>query len=95
MICCAMGALAVATGAIGWRRFRRFLHWRLNAQLVLAPIALALIAITITGLAAEHLRHHTAYAGNEQVLLTDLGAPPLCRGGSPADRISDTASIEE
>jgi len=43
----------------------------------------------------EHLRHHAAYAGDEQVLLTDLGALPFCRGEAPADRITDTASIEE
>jgi len=43
----------------------------------------------------EHLGHHAAYAGDAPSLRTDLGALPLCRGGSPADRITDIASIEE
>jgi multisubunit Na+/H+ antiporter MnhG subunit len=95
MICCAMGAVALATGAIGWKRFRRFLHWRLNAQSALTALVVAMITIAIAGLVAEHLRHHAADAGDEQVSLTDLGALPFCRGGSPADGITDTASIEE
>lgn len=93
MLCCAMGIAAVATGAIGWRRFRRFLSWRLDAQSALAAVVVAMIAITITGLAAGHLRHHAAYAGDGQTLLT--GLVPLCRGGAVADRITDIASTEE
>jgi|SoiMethySBSTD1v2_1073268.scaffolds.fasta_scaffold02698_16 hypothetical protein len=91
MLCCAMGIAAVATGAIGWRRFRRFLSWRLDAQSALAAVVVAMIAITITGLG--HLRHHAAYAGDGQTLLTGLA--PLCRGGAVADRITDIASTEE
>jgi hypothetical protein len=55
-----------------------------------------MITIAIAGLAVEHLRHHATYAdGNEASLLTDLGTLPLCRGGAPADRPTDIASIEE
>jgi len=95
MLCCAMGVAAVATGAIGWRRFRGIFFWRLDAQSAMAAVVVAMIAITITGLTMEHLGHHAAYAGDAQSLLTDPGALPLCRGGSPADRITDIASIEE
>jgi hypothetical protein len=96
MICCAIGAAAVATGAVGWRRFRRFHSWRPSKQLALAAGLMAMITMTIAGLAVEHLRHHTAYAnGNEASLLTGLGTLPLCRGGAPADRPTDIASIEE
>jgi hypothetical protein len=96
MLCCAAGVAAVATGAIGWRRFRRFLCGRLNAQSLLAAGAAAVVAITVIGLAVEHVRHHAAHArGIDTALITDPGAPPLCRGGAPADRIADIARIEE
>lgn len=94
MICCAVGVAAVATGAIGWRQFRRFLEWRLNAQSLLAAPVMAIAIMTMTGLAAEHLLRH-AHAADEQALLTDPGALPLCRGGAPIDRVTDIASLEE
>lgn len=96
MLCCAVGVAAVATGAIGWRRFRRFFHGRLNAQSILTTAILALSITTATALAVEHFSHHAAHAsGSDMVLLTDPGALPLCRGGTPADRITDLASIKE
>ena len=94
MLCCAAGVAAVVTGAIGWRRFRRFLRWRGNAQPVLAIVVLAAVAITVAGLALEHLGHHAAYAGEAQALLADPGTLPTC-GAASADIITDTASIEE
>lgn len=94
MICCAVGVAAVATGAIGWRQFRRFLEWRLNAQSLLAAPVMAIAIMTMTGLPAEHLLRH-AHAADEQALLTDPGALPLCRGGAPIDRVTDIASLEE
>jgi hypothetical protein len=94
MLCCAVGVAAVATGAIGWRQFRRFLHWRLNAQSLLAASVMVIAIITMTGLAAEHFLGH-AHAADEQALLTDPGALPLCRGGSLGGRVTDIASIEE
>ena len=94
MICCAVGAAAIATGAIGWRQFRRFLVWWLNAQSLLAATVMMVAIMTMTGLAAEHFLHH-AHAADEQALLTDPGALPLCRGGPPVDRVADIASIEE
>jgi hypothetical protein len=93
MICCAVGVTAVATGAIGWRQFRRSLVWRLNTQSLLAASVMAIAIMTIAGLAAEHFLRHAHAA--EQALLTDPGALPLCRGGSPTDRATDIASIEE
>jgi hypothetical protein len=96
MLCCAVGVAAVATGAIGWKRFRRFLCGRLNAQSALAAAAVAMIAVTIAGLTVEHFRHHAAYASDSNTaLLIDHGAPALCRGRSPADRITDIASTRE
>ena len=95
MICCAMGVAAVAGGAIGWRRFRRFLTWHLNAQSALTAVVVVMAMMTIAGLGEEHLRHHAAYAGDEQSLLIDLGALPLCRGASPAGLATNIASIEE
>ena len=92
MFCCAVGVAAVATGAIGWRRFRRFLDECLAAQTLLA--ATAVIALTATGLIAEHFFRHAHHA-NETALLSDPGALPLCRGNAPLDRITDLASIEE
>ncbi len=95
MLCCAMGVAAVATGAIGWRRFRRLLCERLNAQSLLAASAATAIVMTITGLAAQHYWHHAAHAsGGDTALMSDPGALPLC-GGAPGDRITDIASIEE
>jgi hypothetical protein len=95
MLCCAMGVAAVVTGAIGWRRFRRFFYGRLNAQSILAVAVLALSIMTGTTLAVEHFSLHAAHAsGSDVALLTDPGALPLCRG-TPADRITDLASIEE
>ena len=94
MLCCAAGIAAVATGAIGWRRFRRLLRWRGTAQSALAAVVLAVVAITVAGLAVEHLSHHAAYAGEEQALSAEPGVLPTC-GAAPADSITETASIEE
>lgn len=96
MICCAIGAAAVATGAVSWRRFRRLHGWRPSKHLALAGGLMAMITMMVAGLAVEHLRHHGAYAdGSEASLLTGLGTLPLCRGGAPADGPTDLASIEE
>ena len=95
MLCCAIGAAAVATGAIGWRRFRRFVAWRLTSQTVLTAVVVAMVTMTAAGVVVDHLRHHAAYAADGQTALTDLGTPPLCRGGSPAGRTGIIASIEE
>jgi hypothetical protein len=96
MFCCAVGVAAVATGAIGWRRFRRFLYPRLTAQSFIAASAVAAIALVSIGLLAEHFFRHAAHAdANETALLSDPGALPLCRSSAPADRITDLASIEE
>ncbi|WP_162917524.1 hypothetical protein [Dongia deserti] len=95
MLCCAVGVAAVATGAIGWRRFRRFFPERLNAQSLLAAAVTATIVLSITALTVEHFSHHAAYASDSTALLRDLGSLPLCRSGTPADRITDLASIEE
>jgi hypothetical protein len=87
MLCCAVGVAAVATGAIGWRRFRRFLHAPLKAQSLLAAGAAAVV-ITVAALTIEHFRHHAAHASGPESALD--GA--LCRG---TDRTTNTASIEE
>ena len=90
MICCAaVGVAVVATGTIGWRRFRRFLPHRMNAQSILTGSAAAMVMITIAGLGLEHVRHHAV----DGTLAGDSTALPLCRAGS-ADR-TDIASIEE
>ena len=96
MLCCAMGVAAVATGAIGWRRFRHFFHGRLSAQSILSAAALAMSTMTGTALAVDHFLHHAADAsGGDMALLADLGALPLCRDSAPSDRITDLASIKE
>ena len=94
MLCCAMGVAAIATGAIGWRRFRRLLCGRLNAQSLLAASAATVIAMTITVLEAQHYWHHAAPSSGGDIASSDPGALPLC-GGTPGDRITDIASIEE
>jgi hypothetical protein len=94
MICCALVVATVATEAIGWRQFRRFLGWRLNAHSLLAASVIVIASMAMTGLAAEHLVRH-AHAADEQALLTAPGALPLCRGGSPGGRRTDIASFEE
>jgi len=88
MLCCAVGVAAVATGAIGWRRFHRFLHAPLKAQSLLAAGAAAAVLITVTALTAEHFWRHAAHASGPDIALD--GA--LCRS---TDRITNTASIEE
>jgi hypothetical protein len=90
MLCCAVGIVAVATGTIGWKRFRRFLHASLKAQSLLAAGAAAAVVITVTALSIEHFWHHAAHVSN-----TELGSgdrEPLCRG---TDRTTTTASSEE
>ncbi len=90
MLCCAIGVAAVATGAIGWRRFRRFLHAPLKAQSLLAAGAAAAVLITVTALTVDHFWRHAAHASGPD---SALGDPlPLCRG---IDRTTNTASIEE
>ena len=94
MLCFAVGVAAVASGAIGWRRFRRIFCTRLNAQSLLAAAAASMIVLTTAGLAVDHLVHHAAHAGPlDTALLTDQGALPLC--SAPDDRTRDIASIEE
>jgi hypothetical protein len=90
MLCCAVGVAAVATGAIGWRRFRRFLPRPLRAQSLLAAGAAAAVAITVTALSVEHFRHHAAHASGPALTLGD--SLPLCRGG---DRATTIASNED
>ena len=90
MLCCAVGVAAVATGAIGWRRFRRFLHAPLKAQSLLAASAAAATVITVTALTVEHFRHHAAHASGPDFTLGD--SLPLCRG---TDRTTDIALKEE
>src|SRR4030095_10760143 len=62
-LCCAVGVTAVATGAIGWRRFRRFLPPLPGPQSFLdaGPAA----SVVITALSLEHVSHHAAYSGPE------------------------------
>ena len=90
MLCCAVGIAAVATGAIGWRRFRRFLPGALGAQSLLAAGAAAALVITVTALSVEHFWHHAAHAGGSALAFGD--PQPLCRG---TDRTTTTASNEE
>jgi len=90
MLCCAVGVAAVATGAIGWRRFRRFLHAPLKAQSLLAAGAVAAVVITVTALSVEHFWRHAAHASGPDMAFGD--PLPLCRG---SDRPTNTASIED
>jgi hypothetical protein len=90
MLCCAVGVAAVATGAIGWRRFRRFLPGSLRAQSLLAAGAAAAVVITITALSVEHFWHHAAHASGPALAFGD--SQPLCRG---TDRTTITVSSEE
>lgn len=78
MLCCAVGVAAVATGAIGWRRFRRFLCERPTARSMLSATAVALIVLTAGGVAAAHFFDHTAHAAGGPAL--PAGPLPLCTG---------------
>lgn len=86
MLCCAVGVAAVATGAIGWRRFWRVLAGRPAAQSALAAAAVVMI-VTAGGLATAHYFDHAAHAAESTL---PAGPLPLC-GGSAADN----TSIEE
>jgi multisubunit Na+/H+ antiporter MnhG subunit len=77
MICCALGVAAVATGAIGWKRFRRFLPRARGAQSLLAAGTAA--AVVITALSVEHVRLHAAHASGLE--MTSGDPLPLCRDG--------------
>ena len=90
MLCCAVGVAAVATGAIGWRRFRRFLHAPLKAQSLLAAGAAAAILITVAALTADHLWRHAAHASGPDFAVGD--PLPLCRG---TDRTTEIAFSED
>ena len=78
MLCCAVGIAAVATGAIGWRRFRRFLHAPLKAQSLLAAVATIIVAAG--GFAAAHFLDHAAHAADKATL--PAGPLPLCSGSA-------------
>ena len=88
MLCCALGVAAVATGAIGWRRFRRFLPRPHSAQSLLAAGAAAAVVITITVVSVEHFWHHAAHASGPELALGDA----LCRS---SDRTTNIASNED
>lgn len=90
MLCCAVGIAAVATGAIGWRRFRRFLPGPLSAQSLLAAGAAAVVMLTITAWSVEHFWRHAAHASGPELAFGD--PLPLCRGG---DRTTNLASNED
>ena len=90
MLCCTVGVAAVATGAIGWRRFRRFFPAPLSAQSLLAAGAAAAIVITAAVLTVEHFSHHAAHASGPDLALGD--PLPLCRS---SDRTTDIALSEE
>ena len=90
MLCCAVGVAAVATGAIGWRRFRRFLHAPLKAQSLLAAGTAAAIVATVAALAAEHFWDHAAHASGPDMAFGD--PLPLCSG---TDRTTNIASNED
>jgi hypothetical protein len=90
MLCCAMGVAAIATGAIGWRRFRRFLHGPLKAQSLLAAGAAAAVVITVTALSVEHFWHHAAHASGPDLAFGD--PLPLC---GVSDRTTIIASNED
>jgi hypothetical protein len=79
MICCSLGVAAVATGVLGWRRFRRFLPGTLGAQSLLAVGAAAAVVITITALSVEHFGHHAAHASGPEMASGD--PLPLCSDG--------------
>ncbi len=80
MLCCAVGIAAVAAGAIGWRRFRRFLCGRLTAQSTLAAAAVATIIVAAGGFAAAHFLDHAAHAADKATL--PAGPLPLCSGSA-------------
>ena len=92
MLCCAMGVAAVATGAIGWRRFRRYFIVRLTAHTVLTAVVVAMVTMTAAGVVADHLRHHAAYADEALAIPADLGVLPLCQGNA---RATEMGSIRE
>ena len=90
MLCCAVGVAAVATGAIGWKRFRRFLPAPSRAQSLLAAGAAVVVALTVAALTMDHFGIHAAHAGDPQLISGD--PLPLCRG---SDRTTDIASNED
>jgi hypothetical protein len=77
MICCSLGIAAVATGMIGWRRFRRFLPGLPRAQSLLAAGTAA--AVVITALSVEHFRLRAAHASGPDMASGD--PLPFCGGG--------------
>ena len=90
MLCCAVGVAAVATGAIGWKRFYRFHPGPLRAQSLLAAGAAAAVVITIMALSVEHFRHHAVHASGSEMAFGD--PLPLCSG---SDRTTNIASNED
>ena len=88
MLCCAVGVAAVATGAIGWKRFYRFHPGPLRAQSLLAAGAAAAVVITITALSVEHFWHHAAHASSPKLAFDDA----FCRA---SDRTTTIASNED
>jgi hypothetical protein len=80
MLCCAIGLAAVATGALGWRRFRGLLCRRLTAQSILAVATAAMIVVTASGLGVVHVFGPTAHAAGS----LPTGPLPLC-SASAAD----------
>jgi hypothetical protein len=70
MICCGIGALAIAAAA-----FRRRLQSSLGSAVVIASMILALT------FGALHFEHYAERArANERSLLAELVAQPICTG---------------
>jgi hypothetical protein len=85
MVCCAIGTVLIVTLAIWWKRLKAALSWRLSTRSALAAFAVVGIALAASAMTVEHLGHTVAHA-NEQALLADIDAQPICRGGPSTER---------
>ena len=89
MICCGIGAVAIATAGM-WRW-----PWKLTGARTSLAASLAVVAasITLLALGAQHFGHYVGRArANERSLVAEIMAQPICTG-RPDSRLSKEGDI--
>jgi len=81
MMCCGIGAVAIAT-AVVWRRPRKPAGARTSWA---ATLAVAAASIALSALGAQHFGHYVGRArANERSLVAEIMAQPICKGARTA-----------
>jgi hypothetical protein len=94
MMCCGIGAVAIATAMMGRRPCNRSGKQAGMRTSLAATLAAVAASITLSALGAQHFGHYLERArANERSLLAEIMAQPVCTG-SPAVSLARAASAE-